>query len=376
MKFEQLNLTEPLLKAIHKKGYLVPTPIQEQAIPMILRGKDIFGCAQTGTGKTAAFTLPILQILAEDRVSGPRRPIRALILTPTRELASQISDEIRDYSEFLPLRHMVIFGGVSQNPQSAGLKQGVDILVATPGRLLDLMQQGLIQLNGIEFFVLDEADRMLDMGFIHDVKRIISKLPSRRKTLLFSATLPDEIRSLANDLLNNPVHISVTPPASTPRLVHQSVYHVEKENKRKLLAHVLKDESVTRALVFTRTKRGADRVAKDLHKNGILAEAIHGDKSQNARERALKAFKNNNIRVLVATDIASRGIDVDKLSHVINFEMPEEAETYVHRIGRTGRAGHDGTALSFCAGHELPYLNNIHRKMKQHINVVEEHPFI
>lgn len=376
MKFDQLNLIEPLLKAIHKKGYLVPTPIQEQAIPTILRGRDIFGCAQTGTGKTAAFVLPILQLMSEDRISGPRRPIRALVLAPTRELAAQIGAEIADYTAFLPLKHRVIYGGVSQNPQLQDLKQGVDILVATPGRLLDLIQQGFIHLNSIEYFVLDEADRMLDMGFIHDVRKIITKLPVNRKTMLFSATLPEDIRALAATLLSNPVQLLISPPASTPRMVHQRVYHVEKENKKLLLAYVLKDADVTRALVFTRTKRGADRVARDLYRNGILAEAIHGDKSQNARERALFAFKNNNIRVLVATDIASRGIDVEKLSHVINYEIPAESETYVHRIGRTGRAGHDGVALSFCSENERPYLNNIHKKIKQHIFVVDEHPFI
>ncbi len=375
MKFEQLNLIEPLLKAVQKKGYLVPTPIQEKAIPLVLRGNDIFGCAQTGTGKTAAFALPILQLLAEDAPRHHRRQIRALILSPTRELASQISAEIVSYATGLDIRQLTVYGGVGQFPQTQVLQKGIDILVATPGRLLDLMQQGFINLSQVEFFVLDEADRMLDMGFVHDIKRVITKLPTRRQTLLFSATAPEEIKKLAASLLSNPVHLDITPMVATPVLVTHSVYHVEKENKKLLLAHVLRDEKVTQALVFTRTKRSADRVVKDLNRNGISAESIHGDKSQGARERALKSFKNHSIRVLVATDIASRGIDVDKLSHVINFEIPEEAETYVHRIGRTGRAGQNGIALSFCAENERPYLNNIHKLMKRNIQVVQGHPF-
>lgn len=375
MKFEQLNLIEPLLQVIHKKGYLNPTPIQEKAIPFILQGRDIFGCAQTGTGKTAAFALPILQILAADGVRNRQRNIRALILSPTRELALQISNEIVTYGTGLNLRQLTVYGGVGQFPQTQVLKQGVDILVATPGRLLDLMQQGFIRLEHVEFFVLDEADRMLDMGFINDIRRIISKIPTRRQTLLFSATAPDAIRKLAASLLINPVQVNISPEHATPDLVKQSVYHVARENKKLLLAHLLKDEKVTSALVFTRTRRGAEKVVRDLNRNGIKAEAIHGDKSQNARENALKAFKKQHIRVLVATDIASRGIDVNRLSHVINFEIPEEAETYVHRIGRTGRAGNNGIALSFCAENERPWLNNIHKIMKRNIDVIHEHPF-
>jgi len=376
MKFEQLNLIEPLLQAIHKKGYLSPTPIQEKAIPAILMGKDLFGIAQTGTGKTAAFALPILQMLATERDRTQRRMIRALILAPTRELASQISDEFFTYGRQLNLKMLTVYGGVSQKPQTQALSKGVDIMVATPGRLLDLMQQRFISLKDIECFVLDEADRMLDMGFINDIKRIIAKLPARKQTMLFSATSNKEIMKLAESLLEHPVRVNLAPVASPPSLVSQKVYHVDKANKKLLLAHLLQDDTVLRALVFTRTKRGADRVVKYLSRQGIKADAIHGDKSQNAREKAMKAFKTNHIRVLVATDVASRGIDVDKLSHVINFEIPEEAETYVHRIGRTGRAEQVGTAFSFCATDEKPYLHNIHKLIKCNIDVVHSHPFV
>ena len=376
MKFEQLNLIEPLLQAIHKKGYLSPTPIQEKAIPAILMGKDLIGIAQTGTGKTAAFALPILQMLATERDRTQRRVIRALILAPTRELASQISDEFFTYGRQLNLKMLTVYGGVSQKPQTQALSKGVDIMVATPGRLLDLMQQRFISLKDIECFVLDEADRMLDMGFINDIKRIIAKLPARKQTMLFSATSNKEIMKLAESLLEHPVRVNLAPVASPPSLVSQKVYHVDKANKKLLLAHLLQDDTVLRALVFTRTKRGADRVVKDLSRQGIKADAIHGDKSQNAREKAMKAFKTNHIRVLVATDVASRGIDVDKLSHVINFEIPEEAETYVHRIGRTGRAEQVGTAFSFCATDEKPYLHNIHKLIKRNIDVVHSHPFV
>ncbi len=373
MTFHDLNLISPLIGALTEKGYLQPTPIQQQAIPHILKGSDIFGCAQTGTGKTAAFALPVLQLLSAS--NRPNSGIRSLILAPTRELALQISESFAAYGNKLGLRHTVIFGGVSQLAQTKALQRGVDILVATPGRLLDLMQQGYIDLRKVEYFILDEADRMLDMGFINDIKRIISKLPAKKQTLLFSATLPDEIRKFAGGLLRNPVSVSVTPVSSAATTVRQSVYYVKKENKRSLLRHVLSAESIEHALVFTRTKRGADRVVKELNKNGIKAEAIHGDKSQGARERALKGFKSRNIRVLVATDIASRGIDVDKLTHVINFEIPEQAETYVHRIGRTGRAGESGTALSFCTNDELPYLRDISKLIKKNIEVVTAHPF-
>ncbi|MBE0646421.1 MAG: DEAD/DEAH box helicase [Bacteroidales bacterium] len=376
MKFEQLSLIEPLLQAIHKKGYLIPTPIQEKAIPAILSGKDLFGVAQTGTGKTAAFALPILQLLTTERDRTQRRNVRALILAPTRELASQISEEFYVYSKGLNIKLLTVYGGVSQRPQTQALQKGVDVMVATPGRLLDLIQQGYIALNKIEFFVLDEADRMLDMGFINDIKKIIAKLPNRRQTMLFSATSSPEVKNMASSLLDNPVTVNLAPVASPPSLVSQKVYHVSQENKKLLLAHVLQDELVTQALVFTRTKRGAEKVVKDLSRQGIKADAIHGDKSQNAREKALKAFKNNSIRVLVATDVASRGIDVDRLSHVINFEIPEEAETYVHRIGRTGRAEHQGAALSFCSGNERMYLKNIHKLIKHQIDVVHSHPFV
>jgi ATP-dependent RNA helicase RhlE len=375
MKFENLNLIEPLLKAVYKKGYLSPTPVQEKAIPTILQGKDIFGCAQTGTGKTAAFALPILQLLETEKDRSQRRVIRALILAPTRELTLQISEEFKEYGKSLDIRQMTIYGGVSQRVQTQTLQKGVDIIVATPGRLLDLMQQGFINLNKIEFLVLDEADRMLDMGFINDIKKIITKLPEKRQTLMFSATAPAEIRKLAGSLLHQPVQLNLAPDALPPILVTQSVYHVKQENKKLLLNHVLENGDIMNALVFTRTKRGADKVVKDLKRNGIKAEAIHGDKSQLAREKALKAFKNRTIRVLVATDVASRGIDVDKLTHVINFEIPEQAETYVHRIGRTGRAGEAGEALSFCSANEQPYLRDIHKLIRKNISVVTGHPF-
>lgn len=372
MTFNDLMLSEPLLKALSKVGYTCPTPIQEQAILPILQGRDIFGCAQTGTGKTAAFALPILEKLQNSPKSNH---IKALILAPTRELAQQISDNIATYSTFLPISHTTVFGGVSQRNQERELRKGVDILVATPGRLLDLMDQGFVRLDKIEYFVLDEADRMLDMGFINDIKRILKKVPAVRQTLFFSATAAKEIMSLANSLLKNPVHISVTPVSSTTTLVEQSIYYVSKEDKRSLLKHVLTTGKVDRALVFTRTKRGADRVAKELNKSGITSEAIHGNKSQGARERALEGFKNRKINVLVATDIASRGIDIDKLSHVINFEIPEQAETYVHRIGRTGRAGSTGIALSFVSHEEMSYMRDINKLTNQKIEVVANHPY-
>lgn len=372
MTFNDLKLTEPLLRALEDVGYKTPTPIQEQAIIPIINGRDIFGCAQTGTGKTGAFSLPILQQLHEKQRP---RAVRALVLAPTRELALQISENVRAYSKHLKLSHAVIFGGVSQKNQERELQKGVDLIVATPGRLLDLMSQGFVKLDKIEHFVLDEADRMLDMGFIHDIKKIIAKLPSQRQTLFFSATAAPDIMKLANSLLKNPLHISVAPVSSAAPLVEQSIYYVAKEDKRSLLKHVLNNGEIEHVLVFTRTKRGADRVAKDLNKSGIRSEAIHGDKSQGARERALKGFKNRQIRVLVATDIASRGIDVDKLSHVINYEIPEQAETYVHRIGRTGRAGASGNAISFCAKDELTYMKDISKLIKQTIAVVSSHPY-
>jgi len=382
MTFHELNLIPPLLEAISKEGYTQPTPIQEKAIPCILEGKDIFRCAQTGTGKTAAFALPLLQLLHQNKTSlNPTSGakgipgVKVLILAPTRELALQINESFKAYGNNLRISHTVIFGGVSQHAQTTILRKGVDVLVATPGRLLDLMQQGYVKLNTVEYFVLDEADRMLDMGFINDIKKIIARLPQKRQTVFFSATAPVEIRKFADTLLKNPVSVNIAPVASTADLIKQSVYYVSQENKRPLLRHVLKEDSIEHALVFTRTKHGADKVVKELNKNGIKAEAIHGNKSQNARERALKGFKNRSIRVLVATDIASRGIDVDKLTHVINFEIPEQAETYVHRIGRTGRAGESGVALSFCNTDERAYMRNINKLIKRNIDVVATHPF-
>jgi len=372
--FKKLNLSEPLISALEKKGYNEPTLIQQRAIPLILEGKDIFGCAQTGTGKTAAFALPILQLLSQ-HASHAHREVKALILAPTRELALQISQSITDYGTNLQIRHVTVFGGVSQVNQVKKLRAGVEIIVATPGRLLDLMQQGLIKLNAVEYFVLDEADRMLDMGFINDVKKIIAKLPAKKQTILLSATAPREIMALANSLLHQPVQVNAGVQSSSPDLVNQSVFHVKKENKRKLLSHVLKNDNVEHALIFTRTKRGAYRVAKELQRNGISAEAIHGDKSQNSRERALKGFKNRTVKMLVATDIASRGIDITQLSHVINFEIPEQAETYVHRIGRTGRAGNAGIAISFCSTDELPYLRDIQKLIRKNIPVIA-HPYV
>ncbi len=373
MTFENLNLIEPLTAALSKKGYTEPTPIQEQSIPHILAGKDIFGCAQTGTGKTAAFALPLLQLMTAKK--SETRKIKALILAPTRELAIQISENFTAYGSNLGIKHVTIFGGVSQNNQTRALRAGVDVVVATPGRLLDLMNQGFINLQHIEYLILDEADRMLDMGFINDINKILAKIPNQRQTIFFSATVSPVIMKLAEKILRNPVKVSVTPVSSASVLVKQSVYYVLKEDKKSLLKHLLKDGTIGHALIFTRTKRGADRVAKELNRSSIKAEAIHGDKSQNARERALKGFKDRSIRILVATDIASRGIDVDKLTHVINYELPEQAETYVHRIGRTGRAGSSGYALSFCNPDEKDYLRNINKLIKDKIEVVSTHPF-
>ena len=375
MTFTELKLIKPLLTALDKKGYKEPSPIQQQSIPHILLGKDIFGCAQTGTGKTAAFALPILQLMDANRKPNQRREIKALILAPTRELASQISENFKEYGDNLGFKHTVIFGGVSQFHQVVAIKSGIDILIATPGRLLDLMQQGLVKIGSVEYFVLDEADRMLDMGFINDMKKVIAKLPVKRQTMFFSATAAPNIMKLANTILKDPVSVTVNPVSSTATLVTQTVYYVKKENKRGLLKFVLNNGKIEHALVFTRTKRGADKVAKDLNAMGVSAEAIHGNKSQGARERALKGFKNRTIRILVATAIASRGIDVDKLSHVINYEIPEQAETYVHRIGRTGRAGESGVAMSFCTHEEMPYLKDINKLIKKNIEVVSTHPF-
>jgi ATP-dependent RNA helicase RhlE len=376
MTFENLKLIEPLLRALKTEGYTTPTPIQAQAIPILLERKDLLGCAQTGTGKTAAFALPILQNLHEDElyVKGPEG-IKTLILTPTRELAIQIGESFTAYGRHLRLRNTVIFGGVSQHSQTTALRNGVDILIATPGRLLDLMNQRFVKLDNIKMFVLDEADRMLDMGFIHDVKKIIARIPVKRQTLFFSATMPAEISKLANTILTNPVRVEVTPVSSTANTIQQSLYFVDKKDKRKLLKHILDDHTIGTALVFTRTKHGADRVARDLNDSGIRAEAIHGDKSQGARQRALSNFKARKTRILVATDIAARGIDVDELTHVINFELPNVPETYVHRIGRTGRAGASGVSLSFCDEEEKEYLQDIHKLIAKAIPVVEDHPY-
>jgi ATP-dependent RNA helicase RhlE len=378
MTFASLNIIAPILDALIKEGYTNPTPIQEQAIPAALEARDVLGTAQTGTGKTAAFSIPILQQLYNARREGEHdRLIKALILTPTRELALQIDESISAYGRHTGLKHAVVFGGVSQRPQTDALKRGIDILVATPGRLLDLMGQGYIHLNHVKHFVLDEADRMLDMGFIHDVRRIITKLPNERQTLFFSATMPNEIVKLSDAILRDPVRVSVAPVSSTAERVKQQVYFVAKEDKRKLLLHLLKSEEspIKSALVFTRTKHGADRVVKDLVRAGVLAAAIHGNKTQGARQNALNNFKDGKIRILVATDIAARGIDIEELPFVINYELPNIAETYVHRIGRTGRAGNSGIALSFCESEEIPYLEDIQKLTKVVIPAVFDHPY-
>ena len=361
MKFQDLRLSEPLLRAIGEKGYTDPTPIQQQAIPPVLEGRDLQGCAQTGTGKTAAFTLPMLQLLAAEPAPKGRRPIRALVLTPTRELAIQIDECCRDYARYTPIRHCVIFGGVYQRPQVDALQKGVDLLVATPGRLLDLIGQGYVTLDTIRFFVLDEADRMLDMGFIHDIRRILPLLPERRQTLFFSATMPESIAALAAKILRNPVLVTVTPPASVVETIAQTVHFAEKAEKSQLLIDLLSASDAQQVLVFSRTKHGADKLAKILNRAGIRSCAIHGNKSQNARVKAMNDFKSGECRVMIATDIAARGIDIDQLPLVINYELPEVAETYVHRIGRTGRAGHEGAAWSFCSEDEFEYLCDIQK---------------
>ena len=361
MKFQDLRLSEPLLRAIGEKGYTDPTPIQQQAIPPVLEGRDLQGCAQTGTGKTAAFTLPMLQLLAAEPAPKGRRPIRALVLTPTRELAIQIDECCRDYARYTPIRHCVIFGGVNQRPQVDALQKGVDLLVATPGRLLDLIGQGYMTLDTIRFFVLDEADRMLDMGFIHDIRRILPLLPERRQTLFFSATMPESIAALAAKILRNPVLVTVTPPASVVETIAQTVHFAEKAEKSQLLIDLLSASDAQQVLVFSRTKHGADKLAKILNRAGIRSCAIHGNKSQNARVKAMNDFKSGECRVMIATDIAARGIDIDQLPLVINYELPEVAETYVHRIGRTGRAGHEGAAWSFCSEDEFEYLCDIQK---------------
>jgi ATP-dependent RNA helicase RhlE len=375
--FETLGLSSPLLKALTDQGYTNPTPIQAEAIPYLLKGRDLLGVAQTGTGKTAAFSIPILQLLdAKYGIEKGPRSIKALIVTPTRELAIQIGESLDEYGKYTHMRSTVIFGGVKQGKQTDALRRGIDILVATPGRLLDLISQKFISLKALEMFVLDEADRMLDMGFVHDVKRIIALLPKRRQSLFFSATMPPAIQQLANSILHNPEKVEVTPVSSTADTIQQYVYFVDKSNKNALLLDLLKDQNKKTVLVFTRTKHGADKVVRVLQKNKITAEAIHGNKAQNARQRALENFKSAQTRVLVATDIAARGIDIDSLAYVVNFEIPNIAETYVHRIGRTGRAGADGTAYSFCDQDERPYLKDIQKLIGKTIPVVENHAFV
>jgi len=365
--FKDLGLIEPLMRALTKEGYTNPTPIQAKAIPPSIEGKDLIGIAQTGTGKTAAFTLPILQRMTE---KFPRIP-RVLVLAPTRELAAQIGESFLTYGQYLKFKHTVIFGGVGQGPQVSAIQRGVDIIIATPGRLLDLMQQGRLNLNGIDFFVLDEADRMLDMGFIHDIRKIITRLPQQRQTLFFSATMSGQISELASKLLKNPVRVEVAPQSTTVERIAQNLFYVDSQNKEKLLLELLNQKHLTRVLVFTRTKHKANKVEEFLNKNGIRAEAIHGNKSQNHRMHALNNFKNGVAKVLVATDIAARGIDIDDISHVINFELPNEPESYVHRIGRTARAGSDGTAYSFCSADERSYLRDIENLIRLKINVAE-----
>jgi len=375
MSFSQLGLIPALERAVADQGYREPTPIQSRAIPHVLAGRDLLGLAQTGTGKTAAFALPILQRLSHVLPASRPRPIRCLVLTPTRELAAQIQDSFSTYGKHLSLTSFVMFGGVGMEAQKQAMRSGVDILVATPGRLLDLAGQGLVNLKGLEVFVLDEADRMLDMGFIHDVRKVIRLLPPQRQTLFFSATMPREAQELADQLLKSPETVAVVPPATTAERVDQEVYFVEKADKRALLVDVLRDTAMRRVLVFSRTKHGANRIAEHLVKAGIGAEAIHGNKSQNARERALAGFKTGRTRVLVATDIAARGIDIDEVTHVVNFDVPEVPETYVHRIGRTARAGASGMALSFCEVEERTDWRNIERLTRQEIPVVEGHPY-
>jgi len=370
MNFTDLNIIPPIMKAVTQAGYTKATEIQYQTIPHILNGNDVIGCAQTGTGKTASFAIPVLQLL--DKNPAEKKGIRTLILTPTRELAIQISENFKTYGTFLRLKHLAIFGGVPPGKQIAALDRGVDILIATPGRLLDLIAQGCIKLSQIEILVLDEADRMLDMGFVNDVKKILTKVPAKRQTLFFSATMPQEIRKFAQSILNSPKEINVTPVSSTAETVKQSVYYVEKAEKLDLLIHILEDQTIHRSLVFARTKHGADKLAKKLIKSGIHAAAIHGNKSQNARQKALEDFKNSKIRVLIATDIAARGIDIDELPHVVNYELPNVPETYVHRIGRTGRAGYEGVAISFCDTEEKKDLKNIQKLIGFNMPVVKQ----
>lgn len=375
MLFKDLNIIKPILKAVEEAGYEKPTEIQENSIPIVLKGKDILGCAQTGTGKTAAFAIPILQNIVADKEKNNERNIKALIVAPTRELAIQIEENFAMYSKYLDIKDTVIFGGVNQSSQVRRIKAGVDVLVATPGRLLDLSNQKHVDLKNVKYFVLDEADRMLDMGMIHDVKKIISRLPKERQNLLFSATMPKEVMKLVNSILKKPVKVEVQPVSSTAEIISQGVYHVPKKNKKSLLIHLLRDESIKSVIVFSRTKHGANKIAKDLEKAGITAAAIHGNKSQNQRQLALNNFKEGNIRVLVATDIAARGIDIDELSHVINYDLPDVAETYVHRIGRTGRAGASGVAITFCDEEEKAMFRSIEKVIGKPIPVLAEEEY-
>jgi len=376
MRFEELNISEPILRALKEENYATPTPIQEQAIPHILNRKDVMGSAQTGTGKTAAFAIPILQLLQQDRKKKKHaQRINALIITPTRELAIQIGESFSTYGRHTGIKNTVIFGGVNQNTQTATLKKGVDVLVATPGRLLDLMDQGFISLKDIEYFVLDEADRMLDMGFIHDIRKIIARLPEKRQSLFFSATMPKNIVELSRQILRKPVKVEVSPVSSAAETVQHYLYYTNKSNKKNLLLHILKDQDIDQVLLFSRTKHGADKIARNLKKKQIHTAAIHGDKSQNQRQKSLNQFKEGNVRVLVATDIAARGIDIDSLKYVINYDLPNVAETYVHRIGRSGRAGEEGTAISLCEPEENAYLKDIEKLIDQKIEKVSDNPY-
>lgn len=377
MTFKDLQIIEPILRSVKEEGYTHPTPIQEQSIPILLKRKDLLGCAQTGTGKTAAFAIPILQhIYLDQHRNKGRRKIKTLVVTPTRELAIQIAESFTTYGKYTGIKNTVIFGGVNQNPQTQALNRGVDILVATPGRLLDLMQQGYISLKDIEYFVLDEADHMLDMGFVHDIRRIIEKIPVKRQSLFFSATMPPAIIKLSGKILGNPVKVTIQPEQTTAEKVEQSVYFVTKKNKVKLLTHLLQTAEIDSVLVFSRTKHGANKIVRLLSKTNIKAEAIHGNKSQVQRQKALNSFKKGLTKVLVATDIAARGIDIEQMSHVINYDLPNIPETYIHRIGRTGRAGASGLALSFCNVEERAYLRDIEKLISQKIAVVTEHPFL
>lgn len=375
MRFEDLHIIEPILKALKEEGYEQPTPIQEKSIPLLQRGNDILASAQTGTGKTAAFSIPILQHLFEDRPKGNNRKIHALILTPTRELALQIGESFTTYGKYTGIKNTVIFGGVNQRPQEDALRKAPEVLIATPGRLIDLMNQGIVHLRDIRYFVLDEADRMLDMGFIHDIRKIIGELPVKRQSLFFSATLPNNIVNLSKTILTNPKKVEVNPVSSTAETIQQYLYYTNKDHKKDLLFHILQNPEMDQVLIFSRTKHGADRIARNLEKKKIKAAAIHGNKSQNQRQKALNLFKEKQIRVLVATDIAARGIDIDKLQHVINYDIPNEPETYVHRIGRSGRAGENGVAISLCEPEENAYMRDIEKLINLKVPVVKDNPF-